>query len=395
MDKVVIVQALRTPIGAFGGAFKDVNAVTLATTVIKKMLDNTQLPPHHIDEVIIGNILHAGLGQNIARQIAIHSGIPNEKTAFTVDMVCGSGLKAIQLAAQSILLGDAKIIIAGGVENMSQAPYVCQSNRFGSRLGNSELIDTLVHDGLTDAFSKTHMGITAENVAKKYQISREEQDQFAFNSQQKAAEALKNNRFKEEIVPVTVTQRKGDPLIVSQDEYPKPNSSLEKLKKLRPAFMSSEGTVTAGNASGINDGAAMVMLMTEKHAKQLGLEILASITSYASAGVDPDIMGTGPIPATQKALEKANLKISDIGLIESNEAFAAQSLAVMMSLECQADKVNVNGGAIALGHPIGASGARILVTLLHEMKKQDVTNGLATLCIGGGQGTSLIVTQEK
>lgn len=314
MDKVVIVQALRTPIGAFGGAFKDVNAVTLATTVIKKMLDNTQLPPHHIDEVIIGNVLHAGLGQNIARQIAIHSGIPNEKTAFTVDMVCGSGLKAIQLAAQSILLGDAKIIIAGGVENMSQAPYVCQSNRFGSRLGNSELIDTLVHDGLTDAFSKTHMGITAENVAKKYQISREEQDQFAFNSQQKAAEALKNNRFKEEIVPVTVTQRKGDPLIVSQDEYPKPNSSLEKLKKLRPAFMSSEGTVTAGNASGINDGAAMVMLMTEKHAKQLGLEILASITSYASAGVDPDIMGTGPIPATQKALEKANLKISDIDL---------------------------------------------------------------------------------
>lgn len=391
MKNIVIVEALRTPIGAFGGSFKSVSAVELGTTVLKKILDKTQVKPEMVDEVILGNVLHAGLGQNVARQVAVHSGIPEDKTAFTLDMVCGSGLKAIQLAAQSIMLGDADIVIAGGVENMSQAAYVSTQHRFGQRLGNSQLIDTLVHDGLTDAFNNYHMGITAENVAQKYGISREEQDQFALESQEKAAKALENHRFADEIVPVSVPQRRKDPLIVTTDEYPKVDTSLEKLQQLRPAFLPEEGTVTAGNASGINDGAALLMLMTEEKALELGLTPLVTIESYASAGVAPELMGTGPIPATQKALKKAGLTISDLDLVESNEAFAAQSLAVLKDLKLNPEIVNVNGGAIALGHPIGASGARILVTLIHEMKKRQVTRGLATLCIGGGQGTAVIV----
>ncbi|VGT60002.1 acetyl-CoA C-acetyltransferase [Streptococcus pyogenes] len=391
MKNIVIVEALRTPIGAFGGSFKSVSAVELGTTVLKKILDKTQVKPEMVDEVILGNVLHAGLGQNVARQIAIHSGIPSDKTAFTLDMVCGSGLKAIQLATQSIMLGDADIVIAGGVENMSQAAYVSTQHRFGQRLGNSQLIDTLVHDGLTDAFNNYHMGITAENVAQKYGISREEQDQFALESQEKAAKALENHRFADEIVPVSVPQRRKDPLIVTTDEYLKVDTSLEKLQQLRPAFLPKEGTVTAGNASGINDGAALLMLMTEEKALELGLTPLVTIESYASAGVAPELMGTGPIPATQKALKKAGLTISDLDLVESNEAFAAQSLAVLKDLKLNPETVNVNGGAIALGHPIGASGARILVTLIHEMKKRQVTRGLATLCIGGGQGTAVIV----
>ncbi|AIQ01805.1 acetyl-CoA C-acetyltransferase [Streptococcus pyogenes] len=391
MKNIVIVEALRTPIGAFGGSFKSVSAVELGTTVLKKILDKTQVKPEMVDEVILGNVLHAGLGQNVARQVAVHSGIPEDKTAFTLDMVCGSGLKAIQLAAQSIMLGDADIVIAGGVENMSQAAYVSTQHRFGQRLGNSQLIDTLVHDGLTDAFNNYHMGITAENVAQKYGISREEQDQFALESQEKAAKALENHRFADEIVPVSVPQRRKDPLIVTTDEYPKVDTSLEKLQQLRPAFFPKEGTVTAGNASGINDGAALLMLMTEEKSLELGLTPLVTIESYASAGVAPELMGTGPIPATQKALKKAGLTISDLDLVESNEAFAAQSLAVLKDLKLNPEIVNVNGGAIALGHPIGASGARILVTLIHEMKKRQVTRGLATLCIGGGQGTAVIV----
>ncbi|HER8220644.1 acetyl-CoA C-acetyltransferase [Streptococcus pyogenes] len=391
MKNIVIVEALRTPIGAFGGSFKSVSAVELGTTVLKKILDKTQVKPEMVDEVILGNVLHAGLGQNVARQVAVHSGIPEDKTAFTLDMVCGSGLKAIQLATQSIMLDDADIVIAGGVENMSQAAYVSTQHRFGQRLGNSQLIDTLVHDGLTDAFNNYHMGITAENVAQKYAISREEQDQFALESQEKAAKALENHRFADEIVPVSVPQRRKDPLIVTTDEYPKVDTSLEKLQQLRPAFLPKEGTVTAGNASGINDGAALLMLMTEEKALELGLTPLVTIESYASAGVAPELMGTGPIPATQKALKKAGLTISDLDLVESNEAFAAQSLAVLKDLKLNPEIVNVNGGAIALGHPIGASGARILVTLIHEMKKRQVTRGLATLCIGGGQGTAVIV----
>ncbi|AAM79985.1 TPA: acetyl-CoA C-acetyltransferase [Streptococcus pyogenes] len=391
MKNIVIVEALRTPIGAFGGSFKSVSAVELGTTVLKKILDKTQVKPEMVDEVILGNVLHAGLGQNVARQVAVHSGIPEDKTAFTLDMVCGSGLKAIQLATQSIMLGDADIVIAGGVENMSQAAYVSTQHRFGQRLGNSQLIDTLVHDGLTDAFNNYHMGITAENVAQKYAISREEQDQFALESQEKAAKALENHRFADEIVPVSVPQRRKDPLIVTTDEYPKVDTSLEKLQQLRPAFLPKEGTVTAGNASGINDGAALLMLMTEEKALELGLTPLVTIESYASAGVAPELMGTGPIPATQKALKKAGLTISDLDLVESNEAFAAQSLAVLKDLKLNPEIVNVNGGAIALGHPIGASGARILVTLIHEMKKRQVARGLATLCIGGGQGTAVIV----
>ncbi|HER1414589.1 acetyl-CoA C-acetyltransferase [Streptococcus dysgalactiae subsp. dysgalactiae] len=391
MKNIVIVEALRTPIGAFGGSFKSVSAVELGTTVLKKILDKTQVKPEMVDEVILGNVLHAGLGQNVARQVAVHSGIPEDKTAFTLDMVCGSGLKAIQLAAQSIMLGDADIVIAGGVENMSQAAYVSTQHRFGQRLGNSQLIDTLVHDGLTDAFNNYHMGITAENVAQKYAISREEQDQFALESQEKAAKALENHRFADEIVPVSVPQRRKDPLIVTTDEYPKVDTSLEKLQQLRPAFLPKEGTITAGNASGINDGAALLMLMTEEKALELGLTPLVTIESYASAGVAPELMGTGPIPATQKALKKAGLTISDLDLVESNEAFAAQSLAVLKDLKLNPEIVNVNGGAIALGHPIGASGARILVTLIHEMKKRQVARGLATLCIGGGQGTAVIV----
>lgn len=388
---VAIVGAYRTAIGNFGGAFKEVSAVKLGTTVIKELLNKTSVDPNQVDEVIMGNVLHAGLGQNVARQMAVHAGIPVEKTALTIDMLCGSGLKAIQLATQSILLGDSDIIIAGGSENMSQAAYVMPNHRFGERMGDGKVIDTMIHDGLTDAFSGVHMGVTAENIAQKYNLSRKEQDEFAVNSQQKAAQAIADGKFKDEIVPVEVKDRRGSITVIDTDEYPRPNITLDALSSLRPVFKKEQGTVTAGNASGINDGAAAVMLMSREKANELNLPILATVVSYASCGVDPQLMGTGPIPATKKALQKAQLTIEDMDLIEGNEAFAAQSLSVIKELNIAPEKINVNGGAIALGHPIGASGARILVTLVHEMLKRDVKYGLATLCIGGGQGVSLII----
>ncbi|VGV46135.1 acetyl-CoA C-acetyltransferase [Streptococcus pyogenes] len=391
--EVVITSAYRTPIGNFGGVFNSLSAVDLGVTVVTKILADTGLKSDAIDEVIFGNVLHAGLGQNVARQVALNAGLSYDTPAFTIDMVCGSGLKAVELGAQKIQTGNADIVLVGGTENMSQAPYVLQGQRWGSRMGDSKVVDTMLKDGLSDAFAGYHMGITAENIVQQYGLTREEQDAFAADSQRKAQLAIEKGRFKEEIAPVTIPQRKGEPLLVDQDEYPKFGTTVDKLAKLRPAFIKDEGTVTAGNASGINDGAAAILLMSKEKAEELGLPILAKITSYASAGVDPSIMGCGPIPATKKALAKAQLTIDDIDLIEANEAFAAQALAVSRDLGFDNEKVNVNGGAIALGHPIGASGARILVTLLAEMAKRDVRHGLATLCIGGGQGQSIIVTR--
>ncbi|HES3213436.1 TPA: acetyl-CoA C-acetyltransferase [Streptococcus pyogenes] len=391
--EVVITSAYRTPIGNFGGVFKSLSAVDLGVTVVTKILADTGLKSDAIDEVIFGNVLHAGLGQNVARQVALNAGLSYDTPAFTIDMVCGSGLKAVELGAQKIQTGNADIVLVGGTENMSQAPYVLQGQRWGSRMGDSKVVDTMLKDGLSDAFAGYHMGITAENIVQQYGLTREEQDAFAADSQRKAQLAIEKGRFKEEIAPVTIPQRKGEPLLVDQDEYPKFGTTVDKLAKLRSAFIKDEGTVTAGNASGINDGAAAILLMSKENAEELGLPILAKITSYASAGVDPSIMGCGPIPATKKALAKAQLTIDDIDLIEANEAFAAQALAVSRDLGFDNEKVNVNGGAIALGHPIGASGARILVTLLAEMAKRDVRHGLATLCIGGGQGQSIIVTR--
>ncbi|HEQ9720630.1 TPA: acetyl-CoA C-acetyltransferase [Streptococcus pyogenes] len=391
--EVVITSAYRTPIGNFGGVFKSLSAVDLGVTVVTKILADTGLKSDAIDEVIFGNVLHAGLGQNVARQVALNAGLSYDTPAFTIDMVCGSGLKAVELGAQKIQTGNADIVLVGGTENMSQAPYVLQGQRWGSRMGDSKVVDTMLKDGLSDAFAGYHMGITAENIVQQYGLTREEQDAFAADSQRKAQLAIEKGRFKEEIAPITIPQRKGEPLLIDQDEYPKFGTTVDKLAKLRPAFIKDEGTVTAGNASGINDGAAAILLMSKEKAEELGLPILAKITSYASAGVDPSIMGCGPIPATKKALAKAQLTIDDIDLIEANEAFAAQALAVSRDLGFDNEKVNVNGGAIALGHPIGASGARILVTLLAEMAKRDVRHGLATLCIGGGQGQSIIVTR--
>ncbi|HHE2492002.1 TPA: acetyl-CoA C-acetyltransferase [Streptococcus pyogenes] len=391
--EVVITSAYRTPIGNFGGVFKSLSAVDLGVTVVTKILADTGLKSDAIDEVIFGNVLHAGLGQNVARQVALNAGLSYDTPAFTIDMVCGSGLKAVELGAQKIQTGNADVVLVGGTENMSQAPYVLQGQRWGSRMGDSKVVDTMLKDGLSDAFAGYHMGITAENIVQQYGLTREEQDAFAADSQRKAQLAIEKGRFKEEIAPVTIPQRKGEPLLVDQDEYPKFGTTVDKLAKLRPAFIKDEGTVTAGNASGINDGAAAILLMSKEKAEELGLPILAKITSYASAGVDPSIMGCGPIPATKKALAKAQLTIDDIDLIETNEAFAAQALAVSRDFGFDNEKVNVNGGAIALGHPIGASGARILVTLLAEMAKRDVRHGLATLCIGGGQGQSIIVTR--
>lgn len=390
MREVVIVSAVRTPIGTFGGNFKDVSAVSLGTIVAKEAMKRANIKPDMVDEVIFGNVLQAGLGQNVARQISIYSGIPVEVPSYTVNKVCGSGLKSVTLAAQSIMVGEGDIILAGGTENMSQAPYLLKKARWGQRMGDGVLEDYMIKDGLWDIFNDYHMGITAENLAEKYNLTREEQDKFALRSQQRAEEAIKSGRFKDEIVPVEVPQRKGDPIIVDTDEHPRFGSTIEGLAKLRPAFKKG-GTVTAGNASGINDGAAALVLMAKEKAEELGLKPLATIKAYASAGVDPSIMGTGPIPATKKALEKARLTVEDLDLIEGNEAFAAQSLAVSKELKFDDEKLNVNGGAIALGHPIGASGARILVTLLYEMDKRDAKTGLATLCIGGGQGISIIV----
>lgn len=390
MNDVVIVSALRTAVGSFNGAFKNMSAVDLGVHTVKAVLKQANVKEQDVDELIFGNVLQAGLGQNVARQVAIGAGLPIDMPSFTVNKVCGSGLKSVMLAVQAIRAGDAQVVVAGGTENMSQSPYVMPALRWGARMGNSEAIDTMVHDGLTDAFSKVHMGITAENIAEKYNFTRKQQDEFAVTSQNRAEQAQKAGRFQDEIIAVEIPQRKGEPIVVDKDEYIRHGATIEQMEKLRPAFKK-DGTVTAANASGLNDGAACVLVMSAEKAKQLGCEVLATIKSYASAGVDPQIMGTGPIPATRLALQKAGLTVKDLDLIEANEAFAAQALSVVQELELDPQKVNVNGGAIAVGHPIGASGTRILVTLLHEMKKRQSKTGLATLCIGGGQGVSLIV----
>ena len=390
MTNVVIVDAVRTPIGSFGGALASVTASNMGSAVIKALLERNKIASTEIDEVIIGQVLTAGVGQNPARQASIEAGLPVECPALTINKVCGSGLKAVQLAAQAIKCGDAEVIIAGGQENMSASPHVLPRSRDGQRMGDWQLRDTMIVDGLWDVFNDYHMGVTAENIAKKYQLNREDQDQFAAASQQKAEQAQKDGNFNNELIAVEIPQRKGDPIIFDRDEYPRPGTRTEDLAKLRPAF-DREGSVTAGNASGLNDGAAALLVMSEEKANSLGLLPLATIKSYSSAGVDPAIMGTGPIPASKKCLEKAGWSVDDLDLIESNEAFAAQSLSVNSELGWDASKVNISGGAIALGHPIGASGARVLVTLLHGMKRTGAKKGLATLCIGGGQGVALAV----
>ena len=390
MREVVIVSAVRTPVGAFGGVFKNVSAVQLGTIVAKEALKRANLDPAIVEEVIFGNVLQAGLGQNVARQISVHAGVPIEVPSYTVNKVCGSGLKTVALAAQSIMAGDADIVLVGGTENMSQAPYLLKSARWGQRMGDGSIEDYMVKDGLWDIFNDTHMGITAENIAEKYSFTREEQDNLALVSQNRAEEAIKSGRFKDEIVAVEVPQRRKDPIVVDTDEFPRFGTTIEALGKLRPAFKK-DGTVTAGSASGINDGAAAFIVMSKEKAEELGLTPLATIASYASAGVDPSVMGTGPIPASKKALAKIDMTVEDLDLVEANEAFAAQALSVIKELNLDTEITNVNGGAIALGHPIGASGARILVTLLYEMAKRDAKNGLATLCIGGGQGIAMIV----
>jgi acetyl-CoA C-acetyltransferase len=393
MTEIVIVAACRTALGNFGGSLAKVPVPELGATVIRALLARTGVAPEAVSEVILGNVLIAGLGQNPARQALRKAGLPDATPALTINQVCGSGLKAVSLGMQSILSGENEIVIAGGQENMSAAPHVLNNSRDGIRMGNGVLVDSMVYDGLTDVYNQYHMGVTAENVAKKYGISREEQDALALASQQKATAARAAGRFKDEIVPVTIPQKKGDPLMFDADEFIKADATAESLAKLRPAF-DKEGTVTAGNASGINDGAAAVMLMTAEKAAALGLKPLATIKATASAGVDPAIMGIGPVPATKKALERAGWKIEDLDLIEANEAFAAQALGVARELKWDMSKVNVNGGAIALGHPIGASGCRVLVTLLHEMVRRDAKKGLATLCIGGGMGVALLVERK-
>jgi acetyl-CoA C-acetyltransferase len=390
MREVVIVSAVRTAVGSFNGSLSSFSAVELGSIVIKEAIARAGVDKESVDEVIFGNVLQAGLGQNPARQAAIKAGVPIEVPSYTVNKVCGSGLKTVNLAAQAIMSGDADIVVAGGMESMTNAPYVLESKvRQGLRMGDSKVIDTMVHDGLWCAFNDYHMGITAENVAEKFGITREAQDQLAFASQQKAVKAIESGAFAKEIVPVTIKGKKGD-TIFANDEYPKSDAMLEKIQALRTAFKK-DGTVTAGNASGINDGAAALVLMSADKAKELGIKPMARIRGFAAAGVDPSIMGVGPIPATRKALAKAGLTIADLDLIEANEAFAAQFLAVGKELGLDQSKVNVNGGAIAIGHPIGASGARILVTLLHAMEARDAKLGLATLCIGGGQGIATII----
>jgi acetyl-CoA C-acetyltransferase len=390
MEQAVIVSAVRTPVGSYGKALAGISAVELGVVALQAAMQQTGLEPAQIDEVILGNVLQAGLGQNPARQVAIKAGLPQEVPAFTINKVCASGLKSVFLAAQAVMLGDAEVVIAGGIENMSQTPFALRQARWGYRMGDGELVDLMIVDGLWDAFHGYHMGTTAENVARKYGITRADQDEFALASQQKAEAAIKSGRFKDEIVPVMLPQRKGDPKVVDTDEHPRFGTTLEALAKLKPAFQE-DGTVTAGNASGINDGAGILVVMSAAKAKQLGLRPMAAIKAYASAGVDPSIMGTGPIPASRKALSKAGWKVDDLDLIEANEAFAAQAIAVNRDMGWDLTKVNVNGGAVAIGHPIGASGARILTTLLHEMSKRGAKKGLATLCIGGGQGAAIAV----
>lgn len=386
---VVIVSAVRTPIGSFGGSLAGVSAVELGVVAAKAAIERAGIKPEQVDSAIIGNVLPAGLGQNIARQISVGAGLPVETNALAINKVCGSGLRAVSMATQFIMLGDAEIVLVGGTESMSNAPFAANAMRWGARMGNTQMVDTMINDALTDAFNGYHMGITAENIAEQWKLTREMQDEFALTSQNRAEKAITEGKFVDEIVPVVIKSRKGE-TVVDKDEFPKFGMTIEKLQKLKPAFKK-DGTVTAGNASGINDGAAMLIVMSKEKADELGIQPLATIIGYSSAGVDPSIMGYGPVPATRKALENAGLKIEDLDLIEANEAFAAQSLSVVKDLGLNPEIVNVNGGAIALGHPVGASGARILVTLLHEMKKRDAKKGLATLCIGGGMGTALVV----
>lgn len=390
MKNVVIATATRTAIGKFGGSLKDFSPAQLGSIVLKDALKRGCMAGSEVNEVIMGNALSAGQGQNVARQAAIAAGIPVEVSSYCVNKVCGSGLKSIILGAQAIMLEDADVVLAGGVESMSNTPYALKKARWGAKMGNDELVDLMVHDGLWDIFNNYHMGVTAENVASKFGINREAQDEFSAKSQNQAEAAIKSGKFKNEIVPVVIPQPKDDPLVFDTDEFPRFGTTKETLSKLKPAFKK-DGTVTAGNASGINDGAAAVLLMSEEKAKEKGIEPLATIKSYGLSGVAPDIMGTGPIKASKNALKRAGLNVNDIDLVEANEAFAAQSIAVNMELGLDPDRVNVNGGAIALGHPIGASGARILVTLLHELKRRNGTYGLATLCVGGGQGIAILI----
>lgn len=391
--KVVIASAVRTPVGSYGGAFKNVSAVDLGVTAAKEAIKRAGIKPEDVQEAVLGSVLQAGLGQNVARQIVLGAGCPVTVPAMTVNKVCGSGLRTVSLAAQMIKAGDVDIVLAGGSESMSQAPYLVNEARWGARMGDKVLVDEMIKDGLWDVYNDYHMGVTAENVAEEYGITREMQDELAAKSQQRAEKARDEGRFKDEIVPVEVKGRKGKVTVVDTDEHIRDGVTAEGISGLRPAFIK-DGTVTAANASGLNDGASMLVIMSEEKAKELGVKPLATIVSYASAGVDPKIMGTGPIPSSRKALEKANLEVEDMDLVEANEAFAAQAYAVKNELGLDFDKVNVNGGAIALGHPIGASGARILTTLLYEMEKRDSKKGLATLCIGGGMGTAVVVERE-
>ena len=393
VEQIVIASAVRTPIGSFLGALKDISAIELGALVIKEAVHRANLSGSEIDEVIMGNVLQAGLGQNPARQASIKAGLSEKVPAMTINKVCGSGLKAVQLARQAILSGDAEIVVAGGMENMSQAPFVLNQAREGFKMGDQKMVDTMITDGLWCAFNDYHMGVTAENLCDRYELSRQEQDEFAAESQRKAASAQSEGRFIDEIVPVEIPVRRGEPVIFKEDEYIKEGTTAEKLSKLRPAFKK-DGSVTAGNASGLNDGAAALVIMSKSKADELGITPLATITGNANAGVDPAVMGIGPVEAVSNVLKRTNLSLSDMDLIEANEAFAAQSLAVDRELKFDKEKLNVNGGAIALGHPIGASGARILVTLLHEMKRPDAKRGLATLCIGGGQGVATIVERS-
>jgi acetyl-CoA C-acetyltransferase len=394
METVYLLGACRTAIGSFGGSLTTISAVKLGEIVIQEALRRTQVAPVQIDEVIMGNVLQAGQGQNPARQAALGAGIPLETPALTINKVCGSGLKAVNLAAQALKAGDAACIVAGGMENMSQAPHLIKGYRWGAKMGNGELTDEMIYDGLWDIFNNYHMGVTAENIAAKYGISREEQDELAYHSQMKAARARAGGRFSAEIVPTPVPQKKGETLVFADDEFIKPDTTLEKLARLKPAFKK-DGTVTAGNASGINDAAAAVVVASQDFVMKHNLKPMAKIVAYGSKGVPPEIMGIGPIPSVRAALERSGLQIGDLGLVEANEAFAAQATIVAKTLGFKDEKVNVNGGAIALGHPIGASGARILVTLLHEMQKREERYGLATLCIGGGMGEALIVERDE
>ena len=393
MREVVIASAVRTAIGTFGGSLKDIPAVDLGALVIKEAVNRAGINPELVNEVVMGNVIQAGLGQNVARQSAVKAGLPIEIPAMTINMVCGSGLRSVALAAQMIKAGDCDVVVAGGMENMSRAPYALETTRWGQRMGDGKLVDTMIKDALSDAFNNYHMGVTAENIVKEWGLTREELDEFSLNSQLKAEKAIKEGKFKDEIVPVMVPQRKGEPKVFDTDEGPRFGSTIEGLARLKPCFIK-DGKVTAGNSSGINDGAAAFVVMSAEKAAELGVTPLATIVSYGHKGLDPAIMGYGPFHATKAVMESANLTVEDMDLIEANEAFAAQSIAVAKDLHFDMSKVNVNGGAVALGHPVGASGARILVTLLHEMQRRDAKKGLATLCIGGGMGTAMIVERR-